>query len=123
MILIKSSFAGQSQVGDTICIPVVKMKAIYTAAQLYRYTDSLLKISDEQVNELLDKIDLMEQKDTATVNGYKRQLQDLKDEIVQYKLEKKEYERLLKWSKFKQRFWQGAGVLTTGIAVYLFITK
>lgn len=123
MVLISNNFVGQSQISDTICVPVAKMKSIYTAAQLYRYTDSLLKISDQQVNELIGKIDLLEQKDTATVNGYNRQLKDLKDIIAEYKLEKKEYERLLKWEKFKRKFWSGVGGVTVGVMGYLLITK
>lgn len=123
IILIRSSFAGQSQVGDTICIPVAQMKAVYTSAQLYRYTDSLLKISESQARELQNKIDLYKQKDASTVNGYNRQLQELKEEIAQYKLEKKEYERLLKWERFKRRFWTGVGAATIGVVGFLYITK
>lgn len=123
IILIRSSFEGQSQTSDTICPTVAQLKAVYTAAQLYRYTDSLRKIAEAQIVELQIKIDLLQQKDTATVNGYDKQLKDLLDEKAEYVYQKKEYERLLKWERFRRRFWTGVGIGVVGIMGYLYITK
>lgn len=123
IILISGSCIRAQITSDTICISTPQFRKIYAAALQLRLTDSLLKISDQQVNELIGKIDLLEQKDTATVNGYNRQLKDLKDIIAEYRLEKKEYERLLKWERFKRRFWSGVGGLTVGVMGYLLLTK
>lgn len=135
MILIRSSFAGEARssipisdtipviIIDTICVPVPEFKALYTAAQQYQGTAELLKIADAQIVELQIKIDILQKKDKATVEGYDNQLRGLKDEIVEYKIQKKEYERLLKWEKFKRRFWTSVGVAVVGVMGYLYITK
>lgn len=123
MVLISSNYIQAQNTSDTICINTSQFKKIYTAALQKRSVDSLLQISESQISELQFQIELLQQKDTATVNGYLRQLQDLKGQVANYVLEKKEYERLLKWERFKRRFWTSVGGAAIGIVGFLYLTK
>ena len=124
LIILISGSCIQAQTGsDTICINTPQFRKIYAAALQKRMVDSLLVISDQQVKELQIKVNLFKDKDTATVNSYSRQIVLLQAEIANYILEKKEYERLLKWEKFKRKFWTGLGAVTIGVVGVLYLTK
>lgn len=123
MISIGSNFAGLSQITDTLCLPVPVIRKVLIAAEQKKVADSMNIVLQTRIASLNIAIDLLQHKDAATVNGYDKQLQGLKDEIAEYKLQKKEYERLLKWERFRRRFWTGVGVAVVGIMGYLYITK
>ncbi len=123
IILIGSNYIQAQKVTDTICISTPQFRKIYAAALQKRAVDSLLKISDGQISELQFQINILQQKDTATVSGYNKQIKDLQGQVSNYVLEKQEYERVIKWDKFKRTFWGGVSAVIIGFLGYLYITK
>ena len=131
IILIRSSSEGQAQsiltlTGtsiDTICKPLNEYRLIYKDAKLYRYTDSLLKISEAQLSELKGKVSLLEEKDSETKAGYQQQIDYLQREINIFKDQIRGYEKLIRKERRKRRFITGVGILTTAVTTYLFISK
>lgn len=128
VVLIKSSFAGLSQnstqnPNDTICVTIAEGKTLYTAATMYKYTDSLLKITEAQVSELKTAIRLLEEKDAEQRALYERMIVNLNGQIDLLKNQVKGFEKIVRAER-RKRFWSSlAGVVTTGAAMYLFITK
>lgn len=108
---------------DTICRPVPEYKVVYRDAKLYRYTDSLLKLVEQQVKELEGQIKLLNEKDGELKAMYDNQLDILRQEITLYKDQINGYEKLVKRERRKRRLATAGGILTTGLMAYLFITK
>lgn len=108
---------------DTICKPVAEYKLIFKDARLYRYTDSLLKLTERQISELKYTMGLLIEKDSATVAGYKNQISIMYQEQAIYKDQVNTFEKLLRREK-RKRFWTSAGgVVATGLAIYLSTIK
>lgn len=108
---------------DTICRPIQEYKLILRDAKLYRYTDSLLKISEAQLAELKYNISLLTEKDAETKANYERQISNLEEQITLFKDQMQGYERLLKREKRKRFFTGVAGTLTTATAIFLLVTQ
>ena len=125
IITIGSSYESHSQTGsnDTLCFPLSVVRQRLTEARLYRYTDSLLKITESQVAELQGRIKLLNDKDVELKAMYDGQLDNLHKQIDVYKEQIKGYEKLLRKERFRRRLITGAGIVTTGAALYLYFSK
>lgn len=125
VITIGSSYESHSQTGsnDTLCFPLAVVRQRLTEARLYRYTDSLLKITEAQVAELEGRIKLLNDKDIELKAMYDGQLEALHKEEDIYKQQIKGYETLLKKERRKRRWAIIGGAVATGGALYLYITK
>lgn len=127
IILISWSYQGQSQntinPGDTICKPIPELRLIYKDARLYRYTDSLLKISELQVTQLQNSIKLLNERGVELKVMYDGQLSNLNQQISLYKDQINGYEKLLKRERFRRRLITAGGIAATGAIFYLYLTK
>lgn len=119
MILIGSNFAGQSQTSDTICPPVAQLKKVYAAALQKRVCDSMNVILEARIDGLNRAIGLLNEKDSVTVVGYKNQIDLLHQEQAIYKDQLNAYEKLLRRERRKRKLVTAAGIITTGLAIYL----
>lgn len=108
---------------DTICRPVPEYKLIFKDAQLYRFTDSLLKISEAQLAQLKSDNEILKDRSIEEKAECRRQMDFLESQIVTFKDQIKGYETLLKKERRRRRLTTAAGVLTTAGAIYLFIQK
>ncbi len=124
LILIKSSFEGQSQTpNDTICLPVVSVKKVYADAKAFRLTDSLLRISEAQLSEVKYQKGLIEDREAETINNYNRQIENLEKQISVYKDQMIVFNKAIRREKRKRFFATAGGVLSTGIMIYLSTKK
>lgn len=123
VILIRSSYGQAQSTTDTICLPVSVFKKVYSSALQKKYADSLLVITEKQVNELLSAIDLLEEKDGELKKQYEAQISNLNNQIGVYKEQIKGYELLVKKERRKRRLATAGGVLTTGAAIFLLLKK
>ena len=123
MILTGSNFAGQSQTTDTLCFPVPVIRKVLIAASQKKVCDSLLIISERQVAQLNNTIDLLTEKDTTLRSMYQGQIDNLNNQIALYKDQIKGYEKLVKKERFRRKLATVGGILTTGTMIYLYITK
>lgn len=99
------------------------MKKVYGDALKYRYTDSLLKISEAQLAELKTTVSLLTEKDQETKNNYERQIANLESQIAVFKDQVSVLEKSVKREK-RKRFWTSVGgTLTTIAGLFLFFTK
>lgn len=119
VILIKSSFGQAQPTTDTICLPIPVFKKVYSAALEKKYVDSLLVLTEKQVAELRHTVDLMQEKDSELKLRYEDQITNLNSQIGLYKDQLNTYEKLLRLEKRKRRLTTAAGIITTGLAIYL----
>ena len=85
VILIRSSYGQAQSTTDTICLSVSVFKKVYSSALQKKYADSLLTITEKQVNELLSAIDLLEEKDVELKKQYDAQISNLNNQINIFK--------------------------------------
>jgi hypothetical protein len=123
LILIKSSFEGSCQPIDTICIPVAKAKKLLGDSKLYKYTDSLLRISEAQLTEVKYQKGLIEEREVETIANYNRQIANLEKQVEIYKEQVRGFEQIVRRERRKRRLITGAGILTTGAALFLSLKK
>lgn len=133
MALTVASYAGNSQTTDTICLPLAQVKKVLADA---KQKPVLL----EKITLLQADIRIMEEriagKEAIIYNMERDQLasQDIIDQLKEekqlYEEQKKimldqarSFEKLLKKEKRKRRWTAFAGILSTGIVTYLFISK
>jgi len=104
IILTGSSFAGSSQTADkdTLCFTVPVVKERLTQARLYKYADSLLKISEQQLSQLQNTIKLLDAKEVEQKTMYEGQVANLNQQIALYKDQVNGYEKLLRRERFKR---------------------
>lgn len=123
VILIRSSYGQAQSTTDTICLSVSVFKKVYSSALQKKYADSLLTITEKQVNELLSAIDLLEEKDVELKKQYDAQISNLNNQINIFKDQVKGYELLIKKERRRRRLATAGGVLTTGAAIFLLLKK
>ncbi len=108
---------------DTLCFPISIVRERLTQARLYKYTDSLLKISEGQVAELKIQRDLCTDEQTELKNNYDRQIGNLNQQISIYIAQVKGFETLLKKERRRRRLTAAGGILTTAAAITLMVLK
>ena len=96
VIWIGSNLELHSQVIDTICIPTVQAKKIYGDALKFRYTDSLLKLTESQLAEKRVQLQLMEDKEGEVANNHRREIVNLENQVGVLKEQVQGFEKLWK---------------------------
>jgi CO dehydrogenase/acetyl-CoA synthase alpha subunit len=99
------------------------MKKVYAAAAQKKITDSLLSICERQVTQLENTIKLLDEKDIEQKAMYEGQLENLRQQIALYKDQITGYEKLIRIERRKKRLAIVGGIVTTGAALYLYLTK
>ena len=109
----------RSQVIDTICIPTIQAKKIYGDALKFRYTDSLLKLTESQLSEKRLQLQLMEDKEGEVANNHRREIVNLENQVGVLKEQVQGFEKLVKIERRKRRLAQAGGIVAVIAAVFL----
>jgi len=119
VIWIGSNLELHSQVIDTICIPTVQAKKIYGDALKFRYTDSLLKLTESQLAEKRLQLQLMEDKEGEVANNHRREIVNLENQVGVLKEQVQGFEKMWKRERRKRRLSQAGGIVAVIAAVFL----
>jgi hypothetical protein len=119
VIWIGSNLELHSQVIDTICIPTVQAKKIYGDALKFRYTDSLLKLTESQLAEKRQQLQLMEDKESEVANNHRREIVNLENQVGVLKEQVQGFEKMWKRERRKRRLSQAGGIVAVIAAVFL----
>ena len=119
VIWIGSNLELHSQVIDTICIPTVQAKKIYGDALKFRYTDSLLKLTESQLAEKRVQLQLMEDKEGEVANNHRREIVNLENQVGVLKEQVKGFETMWQREKRKRKWSQAGGIVAVVAAIFL----
>lgn len=133
VILLKSSFAANSQTTDTLCLPLDKANQVMKDARKVPVLEDRIRILEIDIaiyterirvkDSVITELKIVGAADAETIElleSQKRSLQDIKKEQErQLVLDKK----ILKKEMRKANFWKGAAITIAGAAAYLYITK
>lgn len=93
------------------------------AAQEAKVLKEQKVLLEERIDNLKQQITALEEKDSEKTALFNNQLANLLEQKAIYTDQINTYEKLLRKER-RKRFWTGAaGVVTTGVATYLLITK
>lgn len=119
VIWIGSNLELRSQVIDTICIPTVQAKKIYGDALKFRYTDSLLKLTESQLAEKRLQLQLMEDKEGEVANNHRREIVNLENQVGVLKEQVKGFEKMWQRERRKRKWSQAGGIVAVVAAIFL----
>jgi len=119
VIWIGSNLELHSQTIDTICLPVVQAKKVYGDALKFRYTDSLLKLTESQLAEKRVQLQLMEDKESEVANNHRREIVNLENQVGVLKEQVQGFEKMWKRERRKRRLSQAGGIVAVIAAVFL----
>ncbi len=119
VIWIGSNLELRSQVIDTICIPIVQAKKVYGDALKFRYTDSLLKLTEAQLAEKRVQLQLMEDKEGEVANNHRREIVNLENQVGVLKEQVKGFETMWQREKRKRKWSQAGGIVAVVAAIFL----
>lgn len=119
VIWIGSNLELHSQVIDTICIPTVQAKKIYGDALKFRYTDSLLKLTESQLAEKRVQLQLMEDKEGEVANNHRREIVNLENQVGVLKEQVKGFEKMWQRERRKRKWSQAGGIVAVVAAIFL----
>jgi len=119
VIWIGSNLELRSQVIDTICIPTIQAKKIYGDALKFRYTDSLLKLTESQLAEKRLQLQLMEDKESEVANNHRREIINLENQVGVLKEQVQGFEKMWKIERRKRRLSQAGGIVAVVAAIFL----
>ena len=119
VIWIGSNLELRSQVIDTICIPTVQAKKIYGDALKFRYTDSLLKLTESQLAEKRVQLQLMEDKEGEVANNHRREIVNLENQVGVLKEQVKGFEKMWQRERRKRKWSQAGGIVAVVAAIFL----
>ena len=127
------SFAGNSQATDTICVPVAQLKKVLIDAKQkpilleridlltadVKLLNSRIVVKDSIIN-LMERDELASQEIIATLREEKKLMQEQR-KVFEDQLNA--YEKLLRKERRKRRWTAVGGIMLTGAATYLYLTK
>lgn len=124
LFFIAISLVSKAQVAtDTLCFPVETIKKVLIAAEQKKVLEGQVILLNQRIMGLNDIVRNMVEKDSVTVKLYTDQIQITKEQKTLYQSQITSLEKAVRKER-RKRFWAGAGgVVTTGIALYLFATK
>lgn len=111
--------AAQPKVSDSVTISTVALKRILTAAEQKKVLDGQVVILNDRINLLQAIIDKQGEKDSVTVESYEQQLKVMREERTIFQDQIKTFEKLLRREKRKRMLTGAAGLISTGIVIYL----
>jgi hypothetical protein len=108
---------------DTLCFTVPQVRNLLIAAKQKTVLEERVIILSSRIDTLQSIIRSQDDKDEATVEGYKLELKVLQEEKKIYQDQVSTFEKMLRREK-RKRFLTGlGGSLATAAALYLYITK
>jgi len=114
------SCVGQLKNTDSTTVSTAALKRILTAAEQKKVLDGQVVILNDHIAILNSLVKVLQDKDTATVGSYERQIAVMKEQRVIYDDQIKTFEKLLRREK-RKRFWTGAAGMASTIAM-IFLT-
>lgn len=127
------SFAGSSQATDTICLPFEQVKKVLVDAKqkpvLLERIDLLttdIKLLNERIVVRDSIINLMERDELASqeiIKMLKEEKELMLEQRAVYDSQLAAYEKLLRKERRKRRWTAVGGIMLTGAATYLYLTK
>lgn len=122
-IWIGSHLEMRSQAIDTICFPISQAKKVYTDALKFRYTDSLLKLTESQLAEKRLQLQLMEDKEGEVANNHRREIVNLENQVGVLKEQVQGFEKLWKRQKRRAKLYAAGGGIITIASIFLYFLK
>ena len=135
-LCLKMSFAVSSQttqITDTICLPFSQVKKVFVDAKqkpvLLERIDLLnadIKLLNNRIAVKDSIINLMERDELASqdiIKVLREEKQLMTDQRKVFEGQIDAYEKLLRKERRKRRWTAAAGLMVTGVAAYLYITK
>ena len=119
VIWIGSNLELHSQTIDTICLQVVQAKKVYGDALKFRYTDSLLKLTESQLAEKRLQLQLMEDKEGEVANNHRREIVNLENQVGVLKEQVKGFEKMWQRERRKRKWSQAGGIVAVVAAIFL----
>lgn len=113
----------QSNRSDSTTVSTVALKRILTAAQQKNVLQEQVSILNDRIKNYQDIITNLNEKDSATVEGFNLQIQTMNQEKIIYEDQIKTLEKMLKKEQRKRKLTAFGGVALTGIVTYLYIIK
>lgn len=133
LIFLKISYAGKSQTTDTVCVPFQQLKKVLADAKqkpvLLERIDLLnadIKLLNNRIAVKDSIINLMERDELASqdiIKVLREEKQLMTDQRKVFEGQIDAYEKLLRKERRKRRWTAAAGLMVTGIAAYLYVTK
>ena len=109
---------------DTIIrVKASQARKVYADALQKPILEERISILNERVANLQLLIKTMDDKDSVQKVYYEGQIYNFNQQIALYKDQINGYEKLVKKERRRRRLITGAGVLTTGAMIYLYMTK
>lgn len=109
--------------GDSIKLSVPAVRNMLIAAEQSKVLKEQVAILNDRIFNYENIVINLKQKDSMTVVSYQSQIANMKEQRALFEDQIKSFERLLKLEKRKRTLTTLAGTFTTGLAMYLFITK
>lgn len=94
-------------------------KKVYSDALKYRYTDSLLKLSELQLAEKKEQVRLLEEQGAEVSGNYRKEITNLENQIGVLKDQVNGFEKLWKREKRRRKLSQAGGILAVAAAIFL----
>jgi hypothetical protein len=102
-----------------LCKTVSELKVVYGDALKFRYTDSLLKLTESQLAEKRLQLQLMEDKEGEVANNHRREIVNLENQVGVLKEQVQGFEKLWKRERRKRRLSQAGGIVAVIAAIFL----
>lgn len=122
-ILILSIGTAYGQQSDTLCFPTETVRSLLINAEQGKLLKKHVLVLNDRISILQSMVTNLEQRDTATVNSYERELSVMREQRALFEDQIKTYETLLRRERRKRRLITATGVLTTGAALFLTLKK
>jgi hypothetical protein len=108
---------------DSVKISKPALQRILTAAKQKAVLEEQVIILNQRIAGLELTINDLIEKDTATVGSYERQIALMKDQRILFEAQIKTFERMIIKARRKQWWTSVLGGVTTGVGIYLYLTK
>lgn len=113
--------AAQSK--DTLCFPTETVRSLLINAEQGKLLKKHVLVLNDRITILQDMVKNLEQRDTATVGSYEREISVMREQRALFEDQIKTYETLLRRERRKRRLITATGILTTGAALFLSLKK
>lgn len=132
-LCLRMSFAGSSQATDTICLPFEQVKKVLVDAKqkpvLLEKIDLLsadIVLLNKRIaikDSIINLMELSEMSSQEIIKVLKEEKQIMQDQRKVFEGQLSSYEKLLRKERRKRRWTAVGGIMLTGAATYLYLTK
>jgi len=98
---------------------MAELKLVYSDALRYRFTDSLLKISELQLAEKKGQVRILEEQGAEVSSNHRKEITNLENQIGVLKDQVNGFELMWKREKRRRKLSQAGGILAVAAAIFL----